>query len=137
MATAGYLSKLYVTTTDTNPTSSDLIAGIQSLGWHPTKAELDTGILGDAFTSTILGKSTNKPTVTALYLPSDTGQGRLITAFGSGATVYLHFSPDGTSSCLKVGVVVSGYPIKSDQAGIVTVDYAFASTTAMGTSTAS
>jgi len=137
MATAGYQSKVYVTTTDTGPTSSDLINGITSFSWSPSRAKLDTSVLGEAFTNAMAGKSTNDPSVSALYLPADTGQGRLITAFGSGATVWVHFSPDGGTACLKVGVIVLGYPLKSDQGGVVTAEYQLASTTAIGTSTAS
>ena len=137
MATAGYKSVVYVTTTDTNPSSSDILGGIQSFNWAATKAELDTGILGETFTSLILGKSTVAPAVTCLYTPADTGQSRLITAWGSGATVWIHHDPFGTGSCYKAGIKVSGYPIKAEQAGLITVDYALKSTTALGTSTVS
>lgn len=137
MATAGYASKVYVTTTDTNPSSSDLIGGIQSLSWQPSRAELDTGVLGESFTSLILGKTSNKPSISALYVPSDTGQGRLITAWGSGDTVWIHYDPAGTGACLKVGVKVPSYSPKSDQGGIVTADYTLSSCTAPGTSTVS
>jgi hypothetical protein len=137
MATAGYLSKLYCTTGATNPSSADLVGGIQSLSWNPSRAELDTGILGEAFTNAILGKSSNKPTITALFTPADTGQARMITAFGSGDTVYLHYDPAGTGACYRVGIKVSGWAVKSDQAGLVTVDFTFVSATAMDTSTVS
>lgn len=137
MATAGYTSKGYCTTAATNPSAADLIGGIQNLSWNPSRAELDTGILGEAFTSAILGKSSNKPTITALYTPADTGQSRLIAAFSSGATVYIHYDPLASGTALRVGVKVSGFSLKSDQAGLVIADYTLVSTTAMDTSTVS
>lgn len=137
MATAGYSSKLYVTTTDTNPSSSDLIGGIQSTTFAPSRAELDTGILGETFTSLSLGKTTNAPAITALYIPADTGQARFIAAWSSGNTVWLHFDALGSGSCAKIGVKVSAYSVKSDQGGLVTVDFTLKSATAPGTSTAS
>lgn len=137
MATAGYSSRLFVTTTDTSPSTSDLVGEVQSVSWNPTKAKLDTGVLGEAFQKSMQGKSGNEPSISALYAPSDTGQGRLITAFTSGATVYLHWDPLGTGACQKVGVKVFGYPQKTDQAGLVTAEYTVSGCTALGTSTVS
>jgi hypothetical protein len=136
-ANAGYLSRLFVTTTDTNPTTSDLIGGVQNASWNAVRAELDTSALTDTFTKAIQGQSSNKPTIATLFDSTDTGQGRLITAFGSGATVYLHYDPTGSGACLKVGVKCFGYSPKSAPNAPVTADYTISAVTAMGTSTVS
>lgn len=137
MATAGHLSKLYITTTDVSPTSADLVNKVVSSGLNRNRAELDTNYQGDDLTGFITGKKGYEIPLSLDYDSTNAGQQRIEAAFDSGATIYAHWSVDGTTACKKLPVKVSSFSIESSQDGKVTATPTLKSVGALGSSTAS
>lgn len=134
---AGHLSKLYVTSTDVNPTSANLISNLLSSGLSKTRAELDTSYQGDNLTSFIVGKTGAEVPVSLDYDPANAAQALLETVYDSGATVWVHWSPDGTTACKKIPCKVSSISIESSADGKVSMTPTLKSVGAVSTSTAS
>ena len=136
-ATAGYLTNVYITTTDTNPTSSDRMGFTQSANYDPSMAELDTSSLGDAFTKFILGQETTEVTVSLVYDPTDTAQGRIESAFNGRSSVWVHVALTGTTACKKVECKVLSFSVTLDRGDKVPAEFTLKSVGARGTSTVS
>lgn len=136
-ATAGYLTKVYITATDTNPAAADLMGHTQSAQYSPEMAELDTSSLGEAFTKFILGQETTPVSFSCVYDPSDTAQGRLETAFNGRSSVWVHVALTGTSACKKVECKVLSFGVTLDRGDKVPAEFSLKSVGARSTSTVS
>lgn len=136
-ATAGYLTKVYITTTDTNPSASDLMSFTQTASYNPSMAELDTSSLGEAFTKFILGQETTEVSVSLVYDPTDTAQGRLESAFNGRSSVWVHVALLGTSACKKVECKVLSLSYNLDRGDKVPLEVSLKSVGARSTSTVS
>jgi hypothetical protein len=137
MPTAGYSSVLYITTTDTAPTSADRVGSLSSVSYNRTRAELDASYMGDAETGFILGKKGAELSLSFDYDSANAGQSRIEAAFDSGATIYAHLSLDGGTACKKVPVKVPAFNVETSQDGKVSASLSLKSVGAVSTSTAS
>lgn len=136
-ATAGYATEVYITTTDTNPSASNLLGKTQSASYNPTMAELDTSAISEAFTSFILGQETTEVSVTLVYDPSDTAQAALETAFNGRTSVWVHVALTGTTACKKVECKVLNLGYNLDRGDKVPLEVTLKSVGARSTSTVS
>lgn len=136
-ATAGYLAKVYITTSDTNPTASDLMGHTTSAGYNPSMAELDTSSLGEAFTKFILGQETTEVALSLVYEPSDTAQGRIESAFNGRTSIWVHVALTGTTACKKVECKVTAFSVSLEPGSAVTASATIKSVGARSTSTVS
>ncbi len=136
MATAGYATRIGITTTDTAPSASDLAAPVMSTGLNRTAAELDTSYLGTAYTAFILGKRGAEVPYEADWDSSDTAQTRIIAAFNDGSSIWVHVLYTGTAGD-KVECKVSGITIGTPQDGKVSFSATIKSVGAVASTTLS
>ncbi|GEL75209.1 hypothetical protein [Myxococcus virescens] len=134
MALAGYLARVAITATNVAPTTADLVNPTMSTGMNRTAAELDNSYLGNAYTSFILGKRGAEVPLEGDYDAADVAQARVIAAFESGASIWVHVLFDGTTG-QRVEARCSGYNIGADQGGKVTFSATIKSVGAVQAST--
>lgn len=136
-ATAGYISKLAVTTTATNPGSSDVCGIAVSTGLNKSFAELETNYLGGGgHTSYFAGLRSIEVPFSGDYDSADTALTRLEAAHDDGSTIYVHVLFNGTTG-KRVPCKVPGFSIESSVDGKVTVSVTLKSVGAAAASTLS
>lgn len=136
-AIAGYGAQLYVTTTDTNPSASDLVASIRQFSQNESYAELDTSRIGEAFTQLIGGQIGTEVPISGDWDTADTPLGRFRTALRARTTIYVHIRYSASGSCDKIPVKVTAFNIDASNSSAVTYSGTIKSVGAVGSSTVS
>lgn len=136
-ATAGYLDGIYITTSASTPSGSDLLNGCDKCDFNEDVAELDTTDfpkLGEH--SAIGGEHSHAISLSGHYIPADTGQGRLPTGLTARSTVYITRYPLGHASATgakQIACLVTSFKVTTDKAGTAKFDCAMKSISAATT----
>ena len=120
MATAGYLGKAkHATTLGGSYTAID---GIKEVSFPLKRASLDTSDLKDdsGWKTSIVGMAEGDVTLSGDWLPADTQQAALRTAFINGTSVFLQVLPDGTNG-YKGEFYVTGFDIQPSMDGLASI----------------
>lgn len=137
MAVAGLKTKTAVTSTDTNATSSDVLASVSTSGINPQRDKLDTNYQGTTAKSFILGMSSTSVTLEMDYVSGDSLQQLFIDSNTNDTAVWVHQFHGGSTSGQRIAVKCTGYTIDAPADGKVSFKPTIESVGALKSSTLS
>lgn len=136
MATvAGYLAKVGVTTSSSTMTSADYVGGLKSIDFGRARELLETTSFASntagerAF---IAGLKNVDISTSGDYDSANTPQGRLVTAYDAGSSVWIQYAPNGTAGW-KVECKVESFNLADSFDGKAEFDCALKATGAVST----